>query len=215
MSNSSSLIVADASVIINLRASQFAADVLRAFPKRVNIVDIVLNELDEGRDKGRTDADVVHDLASSGLVELVSLSEVGEQVFEQLVIGAASATLDDGEAATIAYALEHRTGIAIDEQKARRKCHEEIPTLSLLSTVEIFKHADVQSALGQDTLALAVLNALQYGRMRVLRPHHQWVVDLIGQKQADSCNSLPYYLRSTDKQLRAEANLGKTGQKMK
>lgn len=199
LSNSSSLIVADASVIINLSASQFAADVLRAFPERMNVLDIVLSELDEGRGKGRADAAMVYDLAASGLIELVSLGEVGEQVFEQLVIGPASATLDDGEAATIAYAFEHGTGLGIDERKARRMCREKFPTLNLLSTVEIFKHAHVQDALGPDKLALSVLNALQYGRMRVLRPHHQWVVDLIGQKQAASCKSLPHYLRSTDK----------------
>jgi predicted nucleic acid-binding protein len=196
LSNPSSHIVADASVVINLIASRFGEEILRALPQRMAVVDIVLDELNQGLKNGKNDVEVIHNLADSNLIEVVSLGDVGEQIFEQLVIGLANETLDDGEAASIGYACEHSLQIAVDERKARRKCMAEFPALGLLSTIDIFKHLQVQEALGKTKLSLAVLNALQWGRMKVLQSHHIWVVELIGQKQVDACRSLPGYLKS-------------------
>jgi predicted nucleic acid-binding protein len=47
-------------------------------------------------------------------------------VVETLVIGHATETLDDGEAATISYALEHKGLALIDD----RKCAERFPSLN-------------------------------------------------------------------------------------
>lgn len=196
MSKSSTHIVADASVVINLIASHFAHEILRALPQRMVVVDLVLNELNEGPKKGKSDVGMINSLIDSNLMRVVSLGEVGEQIFEQLVIGIANETLDDGEAASIGYAYEHSLRIAVDERKARRRCMEQFPSLDLISTIDLFKNIHVQDALGKPNLSSAVLNALQRGRMKVLRSHHRWVVETIGQKQADSCSSLPSYLKS-------------------
>lgn len=187
--------------MINLIASHFALEILDAFPQQMAVVDIVLDELDQGLKNGKNDVGVIHDFVQSNLIQVVCLGAVGEHVFEQLVIGHASSTLDDGEAASIGYAYEHRLRIAVDERKARRRCKEQYPSLDLLSTVDIFQHSRVQDALGEAKLSLAILNALRRGRMKVLRSHHQWVVDLIGQNEADSCNSLPDYLKSKGKRV--------------
>ena len=183
--------VADTSTVINLNATQCAAEILAVLPERVVVVDIVVGELEGGRRNGRTDADMLVDLRKAGLVEVDSLGNAGEILFEQLVAGAASETLDDGEAATIAYAVEHSLGIVVDDGKARRICRERYSGVRMRSSVEIFQHSSLHTALGRERLAAAVMNALQIGRMRVLQEHVPWVVELIGDQSASACRSLP------------------------
>ena len=124
-------------------------------------------------------------------MEVVGLGERGELLFEQLVAGAASETLDDGEAATIAYAAETSLGIVMDDSKARRICRERFSGIPMRSSVEILQHASLHQALGEVRMVTAVVNALQIGRMRVFPEHLAWVLKLIGDEKASACCSLP------------------------
>lgn len=184
-------VVLDTSVAINLNATGCAGEILRALPHRFLAVDAVAAELEEGRLRGRTDADLLNELVVAGLVEIVTLGTPALAAFENLVIGSAAATLDDGEAATIAYAAAHGAVPIIDERKATRICGERFPALPLGSTVDLFAYPDVGRALGRGRLSQAVLNALQRARMRVLPHQVEWVVGLIGREQAAACASLP------------------------
>ena len=189
------IIVADTSAAINLNASGFAEKVLQAIPNKVVIPDSVLAELDAGRKHGYNDTSCFRKLINDGLVGVISLGKIAVHHFENLVIGPATETLDDGEAATIACAVE-QLGIAIlDERKANGICAKSYPDLLTGCTVDFFSHPEVYRILGKDNLALSVFNALTIARMRVL-PHHQdWVVQLIGPEQAMQCNSLPKAIR--------------------
>lgn len=187
--------MADASVTINLNASGFAAKIIAAFPERIVILDAVADELEDGRRKGRRDADDVRRLVREGLIEIKTLGPAGLVHLEGLVVGSASETLDDGEAATIAYALEVGAVAVIDERKAIRICAERFPKLGLRCTVDIFAHAEVQRALGQQRLAEALFNSLRDARMRVLPDQIRWAVDLIGAERAAKCPSLPSSVR--------------------
>lgn len=189
------VLVADASVVINLNASGCAEKVLEALQRCVKVVDVVPDELEEGQHRQRQDAVLLEKLAASGHVEIVSLEGDGERYFEQLVVGPAQMTLDDGEAATIAYAVA-KGGIAlIDEVKANRICTELFPELRIACSVDVFAHEAVQNALGRRALADAVFNALFEGRMRVSPRHVDWVVSLIGADRAGRCASLPRHVR--------------------
>ncbi|MEJ0098501.1 MAG: hypothetical protein WDO12_01635 [Pseudomonadota bacterium] len=126
-----------------------------------------------------------------------ALGDAGEALFEQLVVGPASETLDDGEAATIAYAVEHSLGIVVDDAKARRICREKHGDVGLRYSVELFQHPALRQTLGQDHLSSAVLNALRIGRMRVPPEHLAWVVNLIGESNANDCGSLPKRARQS------------------
>lgn len=191
LSSPSGRVVADTSAIINLNGTLRAADILRALPERVIVVDIAAEELDDGRKKGHTDADMLRELKRGGLLEIASLGNIGEALFEQLVVGPASSTLDDGEAATIAYAVEHSIGVVIDDSKARRLCRERHRGVSMRCSVEIFQQASIREALGAEGLSAAVFNSLRISRMRVLPEHVDWVVNLIGEANARLCRSLP------------------------
>ena len=87
-------------------------------------------------------------------------------------------------------APSNRGGVAlVDERKAIRICAERFPSLGIGCTVDVLAQRHVQAALG-GSLADAVFNALNRGRMRVSDHHGHWVVDLIGKERAAECRSL-------------------------
>jgi predicted nucleic acid-binding protein len=189
-------LVADASVVINLNASGCAQEVLEALTLNLKVVDVVPGELEEGRHRQRQDAALLEKLAVSGHVEIVQLDETGQTYFEQLVAGPAQTTLDDGEAATIAYGVARGGVVVIDEVKANRICAQCFPNLQLACSVDIIAHPAVGNALGSKALSDAVFKALFEGRMRVFPRHLDWVVDLIGCERARLCSSLPGSVRA-------------------
>ena len=197
-----SLIALDASIAINLNATGCAADILACFAGRIVLTDIVLGELEDGVAKGRGSAALTRQLIEKGSIRLVSLSEEGLRCFEQLVIGDAAMTLDDGEAATIAYAIETGAIAVIDERKANRICAERFRSVQLAATVDLLAHPDVQRMIGRTSLSDAVFAALTEARMRVFPHHVAWVLDLIGAERARQCRSLP---RSAGVMRRVEA----------
>ncbi len=191
-------VVADTSVVINLNASGYAPAILEALPNSFLVVSEVERELREDRQTGRNDAVALAQWVDSGRAEVVRLGERGMERFYDLVSGAAAQTLDDGEAATIAHALETEPPAIplIDERKANRICAERFAALVTGSTVDLLAQGDVRTALGPERLAEAVFNALRHGRMRVLPRHLEWVVDLMGPERARQCKSLPRSVRS-------------------
>lgn len=199
LTDPAALLVLDASVAINLTASGYAADILRALPNRKIVVDVVSAELADGRRRGRQHADMLDKLVSDGLIDVVAVPASAEPLYESLVIGGAAQTLDDGEAATIAYAVGTGAIAFIDERKAIRICREKFPGLLLGCTVDLVCHPDVEAAIRRSTLAQAVLNALRNARMRVLPQHVQWVVELIGQDEAAQCTSLSRPVREPER----------------
>jgi predicted nucleic acid-binding protein len=197
LTNPASVVVADASVVINLNATGCAQQVITALPNSLVVVDVVRDELEKGRGRGRQDADLLNELTAGHVVQLVTLGDAALSHFERLVIGPAASTLDDGEAATIAYAIAHGTIPLVDERKATRLSAERFPHLLVGCTLDIFKHADVLSSLGRDALASAVFNALHHGRMRVFPMDVAWVLALIGAERAALCASLPASVRQS------------------
>ncbi len=190
------LISADASAVINLNATGCARDILRAIPNKVMVVDVVQRELEEGRPRGRRDADLLNELVSERLIEIGRLGDVGTLHFEKLVVGPAAMTLDDGEAATIAFAVVRGAIAIIDERKASRLCGELFPELAVGCTVDILSHPKVRHSLGEHNLGEAVFSALYHGRMRVSPHHMEWVCGLIGLENAAKCSSLPTSIRA-------------------
>ena len=188
-------LVADASTVINLNASGYAGEILGAIPNAVLVTDVVLGELGEDSRSGRRDAELLSALVDGGLVRIVSVDNLKHGIFERLVTGRSVDTLDDGEAATIAYAVEAGATAVIDERKANKICRMSYPQLAVGCTVDIFCHDRVRGALGDVVLGQAVFNAMQGARMRVMPRYLAWVVDMIGGERAAICESLPRYAR--------------------
>lgn len=192
-------LVLDASVAINLNATGSCVRILDAIPNPVVILDIVSRELEAGRAKGRTDADVVDALVASGRAEIASLCAECEGNFLAMVYGSGSATLDDGEAATIAWAVAHGSTPIIDEKKGLSICQDRFPSVQAATTTDIFAHERVLAELGRDDLGDAIFNALIAARMRVQERHISWVIDMIGSSRAQLCHSLPLTTRKSQR----------------
>ena len=192
-------LITDTSAVINLNGSGRAAEILHALPYKIAIVYVIPQELEIGRERGRRDAELTAALVKATHLQMVSLGDAGWTHYESLVTGTAAETLDDGEAATIAYALE-RSGVpVIDEDKATRICAHRHPSLKIASSLDLFGHPMVCEALGEAVLAEAVFSALRDARMRVLPRHLEWVFDLIGVERAALCRSLPTRVRERKK----------------
>lgn len=188
-------LVADASTVINLIATGCASTIVAALPWRVVVPDVIVAELASGRSRGHPHADHLQELVDVGVITVVSLRTAGTQYFEDLVVGPALMTLDDGEAATIAYAAEHAAVALLDDRKATRICLQRFPALRIACTVDVLAHPTVETTLGRDQLAEAVYKALQYGRMHVLPQNLDYIVKLIGAARASECPSLPKSVR--------------------
>jgi predicted nucleic acid-binding protein len=194
-----SSIILDASVAINLIATSIAGQLIDAVPNRVIVTDVVLDELKSGHRRGRSDGNSLLKLIEAGRVEVGGLGDTAEQIFESLVIGDAAETLDDGEAATIAYAVEHNAIALIDERKAIRISGRRYPDLRVSSSVDLFAHPAVSTSIDRETLSQAVFGALQVARMNVLPHRLEWIVELIGLEKALQCPSLPSSIRRVDR----------------
>jgi predicted nucleic acid-binding protein len=164
----SSPLVIDASVVINLNATGCAAQILAAIPNRIVVTDMVADELEAGRAKGRTDAEQLAILVGSSHVDRVPLSPAAEEHFLNLVVGDGVATLDDGEAATIAWAVSQSGIPVIDDKKAVTVCRRNFPTVVIGSTVDLLAQPSVAKQLGAIMLADSIFLALTVARMRVL-----------------------------------------------
>jgi predicted nucleic acid-binding protein len=184
-------LVADASVWINLVATGRAEEILRSSPGELVITKTALGELENGRAKGRQTAAEVARLIELGLVREVTLSSADEAVFLGLVAGPTSLTLDDGEAATIAYALGTGAVALIDERKATALCVKHYPTLIVMSTTDLLLADPIASSFQANGLGECLFLALTVARMRVPDRHLAGVCDLLGPGRCRECRSLP------------------------
>lgn len=185
------ILVADASVIINLNATRRAADILRVMQGRLVVTDNACLELERGTQAGYADAEQLNALFEADLASKVVLNAEGTAIYESLIAGATIDTLDDGEAATIGYAVQVQGTALVDERKASRICAAQHPTLALRSTVDLLFDEQVEQALGRKGLMEAVLCALKHARMRVPSEHVAKIKALIGPENAAACSSLP------------------------
>ena len=195
--DSKAILVADASVAINLIASGFAREILQSIPNKVVLTEIVFREILGGAKKGRDESSTIIELVNEMKMEIIKLTPQAEERFEDLVVGDAASTLDDGEASTIAHAVENLGIAIIDEKKAYKICGEKYPYLRIGSSLDLFFHPSVQSALGKINLSISLENALRKARMRVLPHFIQNVVGLIGPDKAAEFKSLPRIARNT------------------
>ena len=189
-------LVVDASVVINLNATGRARDIVRAFPNPFEITANACAEITAGERNGYTDAAILQALIDEGAWRVVQLGSACTDTYETLIEGSAIRTLDDGEAATIAYAVARSAIAVIDERKARTICASRFSGLPVASTSELLTHPAVESVLGRQGQVEAVLAALRGARMRVPPDQIAKVIALIGNEEAARCHSLPKAARA-------------------
>jgi predicted nucleic acid-binding protein len=191
LSNPRASLIADASVVINLNATARAAEIIKAIPNPFIVMENACAELEAGIRNGHRDHEWLLELIDAGHVRRARLGTASMPVYESLIDGSTLRTLDDGEAATIAYAQEISGVALIDERKARTLCANSFPGLVVACTAEFLMHDAITAALGEQRQADALVNALNGARMRVPPEHLARVRAMIGPERAALCPSLP------------------------
>ncbi len=90
----------------------------------------------------------------SGQLKLVNLeNEIEMGLFVRFAKG-----LDDGEAATIALAIEREMDVVTDDKKAIQTLREEAPSVEILTTLDIIKGWCESAGINRDDVKLALEN---------------------------------------------------------
>lgn len=183
-------LVLDASSGLNLLGTGRAPEVLRAFPHEVIMTKVAAGEV--GRDplEGTPGDVVLGRLQTAGLLRIDVLSDTAYLHYLELVGAPSPDGLDDGEAATVAYAAEVGAVPVLDERKGTRIA---IPLCASppICTLDLLSHPRLRTELGDAGVADAVHSALLHARMRVPQEFRAWVVDLLGADRLRECSSVP------------------------
>lgn len=185
-------LVVDASAVINLLGTGMPVPLLRNLGMRVLIAAEAYGEVRRHPIQGELIESVMAALTSERLIEQVELGNQGRGVFLELVASDLTGGLDDGEASTIAAALEHSKDavVVVDEKKAARLLSERWPERRCISTVTLLAQPRVRTGLSDQAFADAVFSALKHACMRVPADGLEWVLGLIGAERAGQCPSL-------------------------
>jgi len=170
------LIVADASSLINFEASQAMDEILETCGLEVGVVHPqVWTEVLYVRRPGIPDTAVVAiDLEAherAGIVRRLRLDPAEMGVFVHL-----AGLMDDGEAASLAVAITRRLDILGDDRALARLMKSEAPTVRLLSTPMLVRQW-VDVCKPEVARASEIIeNIEKYGRFvpAVTEPNYQW-----------------------------------------
>lgn len=169
----------DASVIINLVGSGHADTIIDALNCPVLIEENVHREFKRHPRDGRDSRTAIDALVSSGRLTLVRMTPTEFDRFLAYTGAPPPNDLGDGEAATLACAFE-RGSAAIDDRKASRIAADTAPHVKIYCSMDLMCAASVVSALTQDKVRQAILDALKYARMHIPQEWRPWIREMIG-----------------------------------
>jgi len=153
-------IILDACSLINFYASEFFDSILSSFKNQCCIVDQVNDESLFIRNPTDLPSKYYYkpielqDSIQLGKLKLIKLeTETEKKVFIKL-----AQRLDDGEAATIALAIEREMKVVTDDKKAIQTLKEEAPSVEILTTLDIIKIWCESARINRDDVKLALGN---------------------------------------------------------
>ncbi|MDE2717837.1 MAG: hypothetical protein OXI33_12620 [Chloroflexota bacterium] len=87
-----------------------------------------------------------------------------------------AASIDDGEAVTGALAFHRGCSVATDDRKARRLLEEHVPTVPLVSTLELLKLWAEEASIPDTELQAAMMSMKSWASYipGVRDPLHEW-----------------------------------------
>ena len=182
-------LILDTSVLINLHACSFGAQIVTAIPNAIAVSEIVVRELEHETSRINGEHQFLQGLIAQQVVQPVSLDEAGWRIFEKLT--KATPSLGDGEAATIAIAATRQFRPIIDDAKGRKSVEAFVSGSAAAWSLDLLVHPDVRKGLANGGYVEAVYLALRVGRMRIDEARCDAVVTLIGTERALQCTSLP------------------------
>jgi len=176
--------VIDTSVLINLHSCTYGRQILTTIPNKIIVPKLVAGEFERGID----DKAFLTNLVSERIAEIDDTNEDEDIIFGRLIM-----TLDDGESATIAIAINRGFLPIIDERKGRAQLKLMKPDLEPGWSIDLIRHPVVASQLGPTTVVEALYLALRVSHMRIPEEGAEEVIALIGEKRARECTCIPNY----------------------
>ena len=180
----------DASAMINFLGTGIAETLLTNLGRSVIMPTAALAEVKYHPIQGHDLQATLSRLTSHGLVKQLSLPPRARAIHLELMGAGLAGGLDDGEAATIALAIEHSatTMVVLDERKAARIFSERWAERNCVDTVTLL--AEARGSMRSDEFANACFSALRHARMRVAPDDVDWMIETIGPERAIQCPSL-------------------------
>jgi predicted nucleic acid-binding protein len=184
-------LVLDASALINLLGTGIAGELVKAANRRMLVEDYAFEELRRHPLPEQDIQSAIAALLDSRLLQRVRMDDGARALFRELTDGDLTAGLDDGEAATIAYAMSHAAAIpVIDEKKASTVFVQRWASRTIVDTVTLLGLPCIIAAFSEEQYAAAIHSALRYARIRVPKAARPWVRALLGDERAAQCPSL-------------------------
>lgn len=164
-----SILLNDASVLLNLVATGRIETIAAAIDKQFAICTSVRDEVKRLRDP-ETGEMILVDISRLFRSKALLLLELDGEREEELYVEQA-AVVDDGEAMSLAIASARSLELAIDDRRARRIAGERFPDLRLWSTPELLKLWAERTRCSETTLCEAILRIEAAARYFPPRTH--------------------------------------------
>lgn len=190
LSDAQNRLVLDASVMINLLGTGEPAKILQALDRRFILEEYAMGEVTFDPSTKASPEHTLNALVSSGLVHAERLSSQAFELFLSLTGADFQAGLGDGEAATIAHAVDIDAAAVLDDRKASRVARSNFPHLPIFNSLDLLSQGNILRHFGGEALGDLIFKALQNARMRVPPQYLDWVVALIGEARARECPSI-------------------------
>jgi predicted nucleic acid-binding protein len=189
--------VLDASAIINLLGTGQAQHLLSLLRVPIFAEHTAIREVTRHPIQGGDHVAELSALEAQGCLQPRMMGDEARALFRGLIASDLSGGLDDGEAATIAYAVAHSAVAVpvIDERKATRIFGKRWSNRLAIGTMALLSDSRIVDGIGREQLRDAVHSALVHARMRVPRELHDWTITLIGAERVATCPSLARFLR--------------------
>ena len=170
------ILITDASVLINLIASGTAGEILSGSGMEFKVCPDVIREVKVLRDRetGEEHAIDLEPFFTAGTLERIEPHTDSE--FELLIDYAALLGAGDGEAMCFALAESRGHPIAIDDERAIRRANKRNPNFETLGTLEILILWQEQNEVADERMGQLLQSIFRFARFRpaASHPHYAW-----------------------------------------
>jgi hypothetical protein len=170
------ILITDASVLINLVASGAAGEILTGSGIDFKVCPDVIREVKILRDRetGEKHAIDLEPFFAAGALEPIEPETDLE--FELLIDYAALLGAGDGEAMCFALAESRGHPIAIDDERAIRRAKKRNPNFETLGTLEILILWQERNGISHEQMGQLLQSIFRFARFRpaTARPHYDW-----------------------------------------
>jgi predicted nucleic acid-binding protein len=170
------ILITDASVLINLVASGAAGEILSGCGMEFKVCPDVIREVKVLRDRetGKEHSIDLEPFFTAGTLERIEPQTDSE--FELLIDYAGLLGAGDGEAMCFALAESRGHPIAIDDERAIRRAKKRNPTFKTLGTLEILILWQARNGIADERMGELLQSIFRLARFRpaVSHPHYAY-----------------------------------------